>query len=95
AILFERLQDSEEKYRALAETMSLGLVTCDLSGNIIYVNPAFENLTGIKGKDLSFKKLDSFFSQKSKLNKIITKLLDEKSDERTNVPNVELDLLSE
>lgn len=94
AILFERLQDSEEKYRALAETMSLGLVTCDLSGNIIYVNPAFENLTGLKGKDLTSKKLDGFFSQKTKLNSIVKKLLDEKFDERTNVPSVELELLN-
>ena len=94
AILFERLQDSEERYRSLAETMSLGLVTCDLNGNIIYVNPAFENLTGVEGKLLSNKKLDTFFNQKSKMNKIVTKLLDEKSDERTQVENIELDMMS-
>lgn len=94
SILFERLLDSEERYRSLAETMSLGLVTCNLDGNIIYVNPAFENLSGLNQKDLLSKKLDGFFTQRSKLNKIIAKLLDEKSDEQTNVQNVELDLMS-
>ena len=94
SILFERLFDSEERYRSLAETMSLGLVTCNLDGNIIYVNPAFENLSGLSQKNLLSKKLEGFFTQKSKLNKIIAKLLDEKSDEQTNVQNVELDLVS-
>ncbi len=38
ATLYENLKVSEEKYRLLAETMVMGLVTCDLNGRIIYVN---------------------------------------------------------
>jgi len=94
AILFEQLQDSEERYRSLAETMSLGLATCDLNGNIIYINPAFKNLADLNEKTLLSKKLESLFLQKSKLDKIVNKLLDEKSDAQTNVLNVELELSS-
>ncbi len=36
--LYEFLKSSEEKYRLLAETMTMGLVTCDFSGKIVYVN---------------------------------------------------------
>ena len=94
SILFERLLDSEERYRSLAETMSLGLVTCNLDGEIIYINPAMEYLTGLPRKNLLSKKLDNFISQRSKLSKIVNKLLDEKSDEQTQIENVELDLMS-
>jgi len=38
AALYEHLKESEEKYRLLAETMTMGLVTCDFNGNIIYTN---------------------------------------------------------
>lgn len=93
-ILFERLLDSEERYRSLAETMSLGLVTCNLESEIIYTNPAIEHLTGLTRKNLLKKKLDDIISQRSKLKKIISKLLDEKSDEQTQIENEELDLVS-
>ena len=42
AALYDNLRDSENKYRLLAETMIMGLITCDTSGRIIYVN---ESLT--------------------------------------------------
>ena len=38
AVLFTHLKSSEEKYRLLAETMTMGLVTCDINGRIIYAN---------------------------------------------------------
>ena len=44
ATLFESLKSSETKYRALAETMTMGLITCDIQGTIIYNNPSFANL---------------------------------------------------
>jgi len=44
AALYENLKISENKYRLLAETMTMGLVTCDSSGKIVYVN---ESLTSI------------------------------------------------
>jgi PAS domain S-box-containing protein len=42
AALYDNLRDSENKYRLLAETMIMGLITCDTTGRIIYVN---ESLT--------------------------------------------------
>jgi len=36
--LFESLKYSELRYRLLAETMTLGLVTCKFDGEIVYVN---------------------------------------------------------
>jgi len=44
AALFQELQTSEVKYRALAETMTMGLITCNINGNIIYNNPSFAYL---------------------------------------------------
>jgi PAS domain S-box-containing protein len=36
--LFEELRSSELRYRMLAETMTMGLVTCNMSGKVLYVN---------------------------------------------------------
>ena len=58
ATLYERLKSSETKYRALAETMTMGLITCDVQGDIIYNNPSFANLmryersTSLIGKNI-------------------------------------------
>jgi signal transduction histidine kinase/transcriptional regulator with GAF, ATPase, and Fis domain len=39
--LFQDLKSSETKFRALAETMTMGLVSCTINGEIIYNNPSF------------------------------------------------------
>ncbi|MEJ2053455.1 MAG: ATP-binding protein, partial [Calditrichaceae bacterium] len=44
AALYENLRDSENKYRLLAETIVMGLITCDTSGRIIYVNESLTNI---------------------------------------------------
>jgi PAS domain S-box-containing protein len=44
ATLFDSLKSSETKYRDLAETMTMGLITCDIHGEIIYNNPSFADL---------------------------------------------------
>jgi PAS domain S-box-containing protein len=41
------LQESENKYRTLFETMTLGVVYQDASGNITSVNPAAERILGL------------------------------------------------
>ena len=51
AELFESLKSSELKYRLLAETMVMGLVTCDFSGNILYINRSMLKLLGIDSDD--------------------------------------------
>jgi len=42
--LIDGIKSSELKYRMLAETMTMGLVTCDPERNIIYVNQSFAQL---------------------------------------------------
>ncbi len=96
AQLYERLLASEERYRTLAETMSLGLVTCDLSGKIIYTNPAFQRLLGYRRQQLNHRRLIQFFEQKSRerFKAIALELVSGKSDEKTRIENVELEILS-
>lgn len=48
AALYQDIKTSEEKYRLLAETMTMGLVTCDFSGRIIYVNQSLANFLKYK-----------------------------------------------
>ncbi|MFQ5584737.1 MAG: ATP-binding protein, partial [Calditrichia bacterium] len=95
AILFEQLQDSEERYRFLAETMSLGLVTCDLNCDVLYANTAFEKLTHLKLKDILKRKLPTFFNEKSheKLRNIVDHFRDETTERLGNVENIELELM--
>ncbi len=49
--LFERLRSSELRYRLLAETMTMGLVTCESSGDIIYVNNSLVRTLSYEIKD--------------------------------------------
>lgn len=48
ATLYRALKSSEERYRSLADTMPLGLVTCNQQGQILYSNSKFQELTGIE-----------------------------------------------
>jgi len=45
ASLYENLKHSENRYRALAETMTMGLLTCRLDGDIVYCNSSFAGMT--------------------------------------------------
>ncbi len=51
AKLYQDLKNSEEKYRLLAETMTMGLVTCDFRGNIIYANQSLVSLLKYKSRE--------------------------------------------
>ncbi|MBN2709045.1 MAG: hypothetical protein JXR46_08370 [Calditrichaceae bacterium] len=44
ATLYQNLKSSELRYRLLAETMTMGLVTCDFKGRIEYGNTSLSNL---------------------------------------------------
>lgn len=46
--LFQDLKTSETKYRTLAETMTMGLITCAPDGKIIYNNTSFAGLLQYK-----------------------------------------------
>jgi PAS domain S-box-containing protein len=96
ASLYENLQLSEERYRTLAETMTLALVTCSSAGKILYVNPAFQKLVGFNIKKLLKQPLFNYFSEESKtrlhdISQQVAKVKDNKSQQ---VENVELELLS-
>ncbi len=94
--LYESLQISEERYRALAETMTLGLVTASTDGNIMYINPAFEKLLGFSKKNLIQKPLMQHFSDESqkKLTEMVHEVVEGKDSKKQNVENTELELIS-
>ena len=96
ANLYENLQTSEERYRTLAETMTLCLVTCSPDGKILYVNPAFEAISGLKRNVLIDQKLSNLFSadSQSKLQEIAILGKSAKDQSGKNIENVELELLS-
>ncbi len=95
SLLYENLRTSEERYRTLAETMSLALVTCTSRGNIIYLNPAFERLVGLERKALLKQPLHKFFSSESqtRLQEIVKQVLT-RGSKGNPVENVELELIS-
>jgi PAS domain S-box-containing protein len=49
---FEKLQDSEKKYRTLVETIQDIVYTVDLDNRFTYVSPMVENISGFAGKEL-------------------------------------------
>jgi PAS domain S-box-containing protein len=65
SILFEALRSSEERYRSLAETMPLGVVSCDEKGDIIYFNPKFQDLCNLTDFELEKKNILEYFTPAS------------------------------
>jgi PAS domain S-box-containing protein len=49
---FEKLQNSEKKYRTLIETIQDIVYTVDLDNRFTYVSPMVENISGYAGKEL-------------------------------------------
>ncbi len=96
SVLYEKLLASEERYRNLAETMTLALVTCNKAGKVVYLNPAFTKLVGLERKAMIRQVLFNFFSQESqgKLREIVKSVLAPDSKEKKNIENIELELLS-
>ncbi len=82
--LFESLRSSELKYRLLAETMTMGLVTCDFSGRIIYANQSLARLLGYSDQnELTGTVFYELCKAQSlpKLEKDVTSILDEEVGE--------------
>lgn len=48
ATLYENLKRSEEQYKSLAETITMGLVTCNMQGEILYLNQSFAKIMGYR-----------------------------------------------
>ncbi len=91
AKLYQDLKNSEEKYRLLAETMTMGLVTCDFKGNIIYANQSLTSLLEYKNREAllnhSFYELCSL-KTRGELENHILKL------SQNDIPHQELEKLS-
>jgi len=101
AALYENLKESEEKYRLLAETMTMGLVTCDFNGKIIYTNRSLAQMLQYKDGSvlLNYNLYDLCSSQtRSELEKHILKFVkNRKPKEREGseiIEGVEIDLMS-
>jgi len=54
----ESLRKSEERYRTLLEASPDAIVAYDNSGNIVYINPAFEKTYGWSAAELAGQKID-------------------------------------
>lgn len=96
--LFESLKSSQLRYRLLAETMTMGLVTCNFKGKILYVN---QSLLGFlkynKPEELLGKSLFSICTSTSahKIEKqasIILQLKKQKNINEQN-PGIEIELI--
>ena len=95
--LFESLKSSQLKYRLLAETMTMGLVTCNFKGKILYANQSLLSfLKYAKPDELMGKSLFSVCSSTSahkieKETSVIHKLNKQKKlDEPTQGIEIEL-----
>jgi len=67
--LFENLKSSETKYRELSETMTMGLVSFKINGDIVYNNPSFSELMQFeKGTDLVGRNIYTMCADKSSVS---------------------------
>lgn len=94
--LYEQLRISQERFRSLAETMSLALVTCDTRGKITYINPAFRRLLGYSSKQLAGRQLLKFFSGKDResVQQLFERLLKMTNGKDAALENLEFEIVS-
>ena len=98
--LFDRLKSSELRYRLLAETMTMGLVTCDIAGKILYLNNSLIRILRYESKkDLANRKIYDLCSSNTvhKLQKEVIRTLGEKHkevEEQHEVQGLEIELLA-
>ncbi len=95
SLLYEQLRASQERYRSLAETMSLGLVTCDLEGKVNYINPAFRELVQLDEEQVLDQHITSFFARRFResLKQVIKQLTTPAGEDACRVENLEFTLL--
>ncbi len=101
AKLYLDLKNSEEKYRLLAETMTMGLVTCDFKGRIIYINQSLVNILKYKDQtvllDQSFYDLCSLKTRaefENQIAKLAKRNLSAKELEKLSRDGIEIELMS-
>lgn len=87
AFLYRQVKTSEQKYRLLAETMTMGLVTFDYAGKIEYVNKSLiQMLKCSEQRDIVGKNLFDLCTPKSKSDaeKYILKLINQSDESELN-----------
>ncbi|MHB2149049.1 ATP-binding protein [Calditrichota bacterium LG25] len=101
AKLYLDLKNSEEKYRLLAETMTMGLVTCDFKGKIIYINKSLVSILKYKDQttllDQSFYDLCSLKKRaefENQISKLARKNLSARELEKLSRDGIEIELMS-
>ena len=101
AKLYLDLKNSEEKYRLLAETMTMGLVTCDFKGNIIYINQSLVNMLKYNDQNAllnqSFYDLCSLKTRaefENQIVKLARKDMSPKALEKLSKDGIEIELMS-
>ncbi len=101
AKLYQDLKNSEEKYRLLAETMTMGLVTCDFKGKIIYANQSLLSLLRYKDRDallnVSFYELCSLKTRgelENHIVKLAQKDISHRELEKLSREGLEIELMS-
>jgi len=74
---FNRLIESEEKYRSMLEANPDPVAVYDMKGGVTYLNPAFSEVFGWTMKDCLGKKMDMFVPEKNwpETNMMIKKVL--------------------
>jgi PAS domain S-box-containing protein len=77
AASFNRLIESEEKYRSMLEANPDPVAVYDMEGRVTYLNPAFSEVFGWTMKDCLGKKMDMFVPEKNwpETNMMIKKVL--------------------
>ncbi|HGY56981.1 MAG TPA: PAS domain-containing protein [Caldithrix abyssi] len=98
ASLYENLKSSELKYRLLAETMTMGLVTCDFNGSIIYVNKSLSNMLKYeRSESLLQQNIFDLCSNKTRndFEKGVLQMIKSGKDEKKNAKEgIEIELLA-
>jgi len=95
--LFESLKSSQLRYRLLAETMTMGLVTCNFKGKILYANQSLIKFLKLKkpddllGKSL-FSICSSASAHKIEQSAVVIHKTNKKKDFNENTEGLEIEL---
>jgi len=86
SLSFQRLQESEERYRTVLEANPDPVVVYDVEGRVTYLNPAFTDVFGWSLKEYLGKKIDAFVPEENWLE---TKLMIQKVLNRESFSGIE------
>jgi len=61
-IVEQRLAESEQRYKSLIEHNPAGILTCDMNGLIVSLNPAMERILGFTEREITGYTINRFFA---------------------------------